>query len=202
MTKRPASHPIIGALALLVLGAVPLIAGESASPAPQAEAAPAPAPPGPYLIGPGDMLKIVVWKEPDLTVDAAVRLDGMITLPLLGDVQAAGRPPSDLARGLAEALDRYVEKPRVTVSVSQATSARVYVVGEVLRPGEFALSGGMTVLRALALAGGFKEFARRDGIVIVRTDRTIVPFNYKRVVEGRDVSQNVLLSAGDTVVVP
>ena len=78
----------------------------------------------------------------------------------------------------------------------------MYVVGEMLRPGEFALTGGMTVLKALALAGGFKEFAKRDGIVIVRGDQTVIPFNYKRVVEGRDVSQNVLLAPGDTIVVP
>ena len=154
-----------------------------------------------YAIGAGDVLKIVVWKEPDLTADATVRLDGMITLPLLGDVHAAGRTPADLAAGLTKALDEYVEKPRVTVSVSEATSARVYVVGEMLRPGEFPLTGGMTVLKALALAGGFKEFARRDGIVVVRGSQ-VIPFNYKHVVDGKDMSQNVLLAPGDTIVVP
>ena len=125
----------------------------------------------------------------------------MITLPLLGDVHAAGRTPADLAAGLTKALDEYVEKPRVTVSVSEATSARVYVVGEMLRPGEFPLTGGMTVLKALALAGGFKEFARRDGIVVVRGSQ-VIPFNYKHVVDGKDMSQNVLLAPGDTIVVP
>jgi polysaccharide biosynthesis/export protein len=159
------------------------------------------APPAAYAIGTGDVLRIVVWKEPDLTADATVRLDGMITLPLLGDVPAAGRTPGDLAVVLARNLDAYLEKPRVTVSVREATSARVYVVGEMLRPGEFPLAGGMTVLKALALAGGFKEFARRDGIVVVRGDQ-VIPFHYKRVVEGRDMSENVLLTAGDTIVVP
>jgi polysaccharide export outer membrane protein len=179
----------------------PALAGEGAAavrPAVQA----ASASPGAYRIGKGDVLRIVVWKEPDLTLDATVRLDGMITLPLLGDVAAAGRTPSDLAGGVSLALERFVETPRVTVGVSQATSARVYVVGEMLRPGEFPLTGGLTVLKALALAGGFKEFARRDGIVIVRGDQTVLPFNYKRVVDGRDVSQNVLLAPGDTIVVP
>ncbi len=178
----------------------PALAEEAAAARPAVQAASAS--PAAYRIGKGDVLRIVVWKEPDLTLDATVRLDGMITLPLLGDVPAAGRTPSDLAAGVAGALERFVETPRVTVGVSQATSARVYVVGEMLRPGEFPLTGGMTVLKALALAGGFKEFARRDGIVIVRGDQTVLPFNYKRVVEGKDVSQNVLLAPGDIIVVP
>jgi polysaccharide export outer membrane protein len=195
----------VKALLAVTLGLVASVGGLARAEERAAAAKPAvrgsPAVPA-YLIGVGDVLRIVVWKEPDLTLDATVRLDGMITLPLVGDVQAAGRVPSELAEGLARALDRFVESPRVTVSVSQATSARVYVVGEMLRPGEFPLSGGMTVLKALALAGGFREFAKRDNIVIVRGDQTVIPFNYKRVVEGRDVSQNVLLAAGDTIVVP
>jgi polysaccharide export outer membrane protein len=131
-----------------------------------------------------------------------VRPDGMITVPLLGDVPAAGRVPSQLASTLVDGLERFVEKPRVTVSVTQAISARVYVVGQVGRPGEFPLSGRLTVLKALALAGGFKEFARSDSIVIVREDQSVIPFNYKRIAEAKDVSQNVLLVAGDTIVVP
>ena len=150
----------------------------------------------------GDVLRINVWKEPDLTLDATVRLDGMITIPLLGDVPAAGRVPSQLAGNLVSELDRFVEKPRVTVSVAQATSARIYVVGQMVRPGEFPLTGRMTVLKALALAGGFKEFARPDSIVVVREDQTVLPFNYKRVTDGKDMSQNVVLAAGDTIVVP
>jgi len=126
----------------------------------------------------------------------------MITVPLLGDVAAAGRTPASLAGILAADLQRLIESPRVTVSVSQATSARVYVIGQMVRPGEFALLGRMTVLKALALAGGFKDFAKSDSIVIVREDQSVIPFNYKRVTDGRDVSQNVLLAAGDTIVVP
>ena len=156
----------------------------------------------PYRIGVGDVLRVNVWKEPELTLDVTVRLDGMITTPLLGDVPAAGRAPRELAEALTAELDRFIERPRVTVTVSQATSARVYVVGQMVRPGEFPLIGRMTVLKALALAGGFKEFARPEGIVIVREDQTVLPFNYKRVTDGKDVSQNVLLAAGDTIVVP
>lgn len=154
-----------------------------------------------YVIGLGDTLRIAVWKEPELTGEVTVRPDGMITMPLLGDVEAAGRSPGQLASGLTAELERLVESPRVTVSVT-STSARIYVVGQMLRPGEFPLSGRMTVLKALALAGGFKDFARPDSIVIVREDQTVIPFNYKRVAEGKDLSQNILLAAGDTIVVP
>jgi polysaccharide export outer membrane protein len=168
---------------------------------------PAPVPAGPppassYVIGLGDVLRVTVWKEPELTGEATVRSDGMITVPLLGDVAAAGRRPGQLATELATALQAFIEVPRVTVTVAQATSARIYVVGQMLRPGEFPLSGRLTVLKALALAGGFKDFARPDQIVIVREDQTVLSFNYKRVIEGKDVSQNILLSAGDTIVVP
>jgi polysaccharide export outer membrane protein len=155
-----------------------------------------------YVIGLGDVLRITVWKEPDLTGDVTVRPDGMITVPLLGDVPAAGRVPGQLAAALVGELQRYVEGPRVTVSVTQATSARIYVVGQMMNPGEFSLSGRLTVLKALALAKGFREFARPEDIVIIREDQTVVPFNYKRVSEGKDVSQNILLAAGDTIVVP
>jgi polysaccharide biosynthesis/export protein len=155
-----------------------------------------------YVIGPADVLRITVWKEPDLTLDVTVRLDGMITIPLLGDVPAAGRVPNQLAATLVAGLQRFVENPRVTVSVNQAASARVYVIGQMVKPGEFPLSGRMTVLQALALAGGFKEFAKPDSIVVVREGHTVIPVNYKRIADGKDVSQNVLLMAGDTIVVP
>ena len=155
-----------------------------------------------YTIGPADVLRIIVWKEPDLTLDVTVRVDGVITFPLLGDVEAAGRAPNQLAQSLAKGLERFVETPRVTVAVSQANSARFYVVGQVTKPGEFPLSSRTTVLQALALAGGFKEFAKSDSIVIVRDDQSVVSVNYKRIAEGKDVSQNVALARGDTIVVP
>ena len=194
------SRPLLFVLGLAATCAGPLRAGESDRPAgPPAATA---APPAGYVIGLGDVLRVTVWKEPELTGDATVRLDGMITLPLVGDVAAAGRVPSRLAAELAAELQRYLEGPRVTVSVTQATSARYYVVGQMVRPGEFPLSGRMTVLKALALAGGFREFAKPEDIVVVREDQTVLPFNYKRVTDGKDMSQNVLLAAGDTIVVP
>jgi polysaccharide biosynthesis/export protein len=184
----------------------PRPAASPAAPAAAPAAAPptfaAPATSPGYVIGRGDVLKINVWKEPDLTLEATVRLDGMITVPLVGDVQAAGRVPSQLATALVAGLARFVENPRVTVGVEKAYSARIYVVGEAVRPGEFPLAGGMTVLKALALAGGFKEFAKREDIIIVREDRSVIQFNYRRVAEGKDVAQNVLLAPGDTIIVP
>jgi len=155
-----------------------------------------------YSIGPADVLQVIVWKEPDLSREATVRFDGMITIPLLGDVQAAGRTPGQLAESLSAGLARYIESPRVTVGVSQANSARFYVVGQVTRSGEFPLAGHTTVLQGLALAGGFREFAKTESIVIVRRDQTVVPVNYKRIADGKDVSQNVELSPGDTIVIP
>jgi polysaccharide export outer membrane protein len=158
-----------------------------------------------YMIGPGDLLQIFVWKEPDLTRDVAVRLDGRITVPLLGDVEAAGRTPQQLGEELAKSLSRFLETPRVTVGVSQATSTRFYVVGLVGKPGDFPLSSRTTVLQGLALAGGFREFAKTENIVIVRQERsgqTVIPVNYKKLEDGKDISQNVLLRPGDTIIVP
>jgi polysaccharide biosynthesis/export protein len=155
-----------------------------------------------YAIGPADILQVIVWKEPDLTRDVTVRFDGMITVPLVGDVRAAGRTPGELADALAKGLARFVEAPRVTVGVSQANSARFYVVGQVTKSGEFPLTRHTTILQGLALAGGFKEFAKTESIVIVRQDQTVLPVNYKRIADGKDVTQNVLLGPGDTIVVP
>jgi len=195
-------RPVVRVLVFVAVlsGLVPPVRAAGPDPGRPTAAASSPAPG--YVIGVADVLKINVWKEPDLTLDVTVRPDGMITVPLLGDVAASGRTPASLAGILAADLQRLIESPRVTVSVSQATSARVYVIGQMVRPGEFALLGRMTVLKALALAGGFKDFAKSDSIVIVREDQSVIPFNYKRVTDGRDVSQNVLLAAGDTIVVP
>lgn len=155
-----------------------------------------------YTVGPADVLQIIVWKEPDLTRDVTVRFDGMITMPLLGDVPAAGRTPAAIAESLTSGLQRFIQTPRVTVGVAQATSARFYVVGQVGRSGDFPLTGRTTVLQALALAGGFRDFAKTDEIVLVRRDQTVVPVNYRRIADGKDTSQNVMLRPGDTLVVP
>ena len=162
-------------------------------------------PPEPsYVIGTDDVLLISVWKEPDLTSTLPVRSDGMISVPLLDDVRAAGLTPMQLAAVLKERLKKYVADPRVTVVVTQTKSHRVYVLGEVLHSGPISLLHNMTVLQALATAG-FNEYANTKRIYVLRTEHgkeQKIPFNYKQVVKGEGTSQNVLLQPGDMIVVP
>lgn len=158
-----------------------------------------------YRIGVGDLLRIAVWKEPELTADVQVRLDGRISVPLLGDILAEGRTLDQLTADIRTRLLRYVEVPQVTVTVREAASARFFVLGEVAASGVFPLTGRTTVIQALALAGGFREFARRDGIVIIRDHpdgQEAIPFNYRDIEAGRDLEQNLSLEPGDTILVP
>ncbi len=158
-----------------------------------------------YTIASGDTLQVFVWKEPELSREMIVRRDGRITVPLLGDVEAGGRTPQDLSRDLAERLSRFIEAPVVSVAVSQASSLRVFVIGHVRTPGAVPLSSRMTLLQALALAGGFLEFAKTEKILVVREGprgSSSIPVNYKKIEGGEDLDQNIVLKPGDTVVVP
>ena len=159
-----------------------------------------------YVIGAGDVLQVFVWKEPELTREAAVRVDGKITVPLIGDLQAAGRTPQQLGNELGRELGRFLEAPQVTVGVSQPNSSRFYVVGNVARAGQFPLGSRLSVLQALAIAGGFGEYAKTDSIVVIRDEngsQTVIPVNYKKLESGREIaSQNVALKPGDVIVVP
>ena len=173
-----------------------------------------------YVIGPGDVLQIFVWKEADFSREVRVRTDGKLTMPLVGDVVAAGATTQALGKELERQLKQYVQTARVTVSLLASSSLRFFVVGEVNKPGEFLLVGRVGVLEALALAGGFKEEAKRDKIVIIRRDPstsnggatapsggrkpgdTVIRVNYKNLASGRDVRGNALLQPGDTIVVP
>jgi polysaccharide export outer membrane protein len=157
-----------------------------------------------YVIGPDDVLHISVWKEAELTNTLPVRPDGKISMPLLSDVQAAGLTPMQLADSLTEKLRKYLSDPRVTVVVTQINSQRIYVTGEVLHTGAMQLLPDMTVLQAVATAG-FTQFANTKGIYILRTSngkQQKFPFNYKQVVKGEDMNQNIVLKPGDTIVVP
>lgn len=157
-----------------------------------------------YEIGPNDVLHIAVWKEPELTASVPVRSDGRISVPLLDDVQAAGLTPMQLSALLAQKLKRYVTTPRVTVVVTQTNSHRVYIVGEVLHSGPIPLLADMTALQALATAG-FTQFANMKRIYILRMDHgnaQKIPFNYKQVIRGEAMWQNIVLKPGDTIVVP
>src|SRR5881409_641347 len=161
-----------------------------------------------YVIGADDTLHIDVWKEPDLTATLPVRPDGMISLPLLNDVQAAGLTPMQLAASITEKLAEYIPTPEVSVIVREVHSFKVSVIGEVKRPGRHELKSRATVLDALAMAEGLGEFASRGRIVILRPDGNAlkrIPFNYNKVVSANGANgelENFLLQPGDIVVVP
>ena len=157
-----------------------------------------------YVIGPDDVLHIAVWKEPDLSATLPVRPDGMISLPLLNDVQASGMTPMQLAGSLTEKLKKYIADPRVTVVVTQINSKRIYLVGEVGHTGAIAMLPNMTVLQALSNAG-LTQFANPKKIYVLRNEngkQEKLPVNYNRLLKGQDMSRNYVLKPGDTIVVP
>jgi polysaccharide export outer membrane protein len=173
--------------------------------APETQAVPVtPGAPADYSIGPDDMLRIAVWKEPDMNATLPVRPDGKISLPLLDDVQAAGLTPLQLKDSITEKLKKYIADPHVTVVVTAMNSQRIFVTGEVTHTGAIPLLPNMTILQALASAG-FTQFANLKGIYLLRMEngrQVKLPFNYKDVVKGRHPEQNITLRPGDTVVVP
>lgn len=157
-----------------------------------------------YVIGADDVLKITVWKEPDLSETLPVRPDGKISMPLLNDIPAAGLTPLQLKDSITEKLKKYISDPRVTVVVTAMNSQRVFVTGEVVHSGPITLLPHMTVLQALSQAG-FTQFANPKAIYLLRTrngKQEKIPFNYKDVVKGNHSEQNILLKPGDTLVVP
>jgi polysaccharide biosynthesis/export protein len=158
-----------------------------------------------YKIGPQDVLRIDVWKENEITRSVPVRPDGKISLPLLNDVQAAGLTAMELANNISEGLKKFITNPQVTVSVTDINSRRVYVTGEVTRPGAYPLLPDMTVLQALTSASGFTQFARTKKIYVLRNEggkQVKYPFNYNEVVKGKMPEENIMLQSGDTIVVP
>jgi len=167
-----------------------------------ATARPAP----PYVIGPDDVLSIVFWKDKDLSAEVTVRPDGKVSLPLLNDIQAQGRTPDELRDALKQAAQAFVEDPNPTVMVKEIKSRRVFITGQVEKPGPYPLTGETTVLQLIAMAGGIREFADGSNITIIRkadNGRTeILPFNYRDVLKRKNLTQNVQLKPGDTVVVP
>jgi polysaccharide export outer membrane protein len=155
-----------------------------------------------YRLGAGDKLRVEVYGQSQLSQSLQIRPDGKITLPLVGDVQANGRTSNELRDSIAVSLKEYVNNPVVTVIVQEAVSAQVYIVGEVTNPGTQVLSGPTTVLQALAQAGGFKEFANKSNVGILRKTTTgtqTIEYDYKKAVKGR--IQPLFLQPGDTVVV-
>jgi len=158
-----------------------------------------------YLIGAGDVLEILVWREPDLSRTVTVRPDGKISLPLVDDVQASQGTLLQLKERLTETLSGFVEQPSVYVMLQENRSKKIYMVGKINSPGEYPLEKNMTVLQAIARAGGFGEWASKDDIIIVRktpTGQVHIKFDYDRVVSGKDVTQNILLNPDDVIIVP
>lgn len=158
-----------------------------------------------YIVQPGDTLGVTVWKEQDLQGEILVRPDGGMTFPLAGEITAAGHTVEDIRKTLQARLSKYIPDPVVTVLVKKTDGSRIFVVGKVLRPGDFPLIRPMDVMQALSLAGGATPYANVNGIKILRRDGTRqeeFPFRYDDVRRGKNLSQNILLHSGDTVIVP
>jgi polysaccharide export outer membrane protein len=211
MTANCRSKSIASLLALLIAAPV---SGQVQQPAPQPQSAPAAAaaarptdpvvPPG-YVIGTDDVLSIMYWKDKDMTSDVQVRPDGRIALPLINEVHAAGLTPEQLRLKVTEESKKYMEDASITVVVRQINSRKAFITGEVNRPGPYPLTSATTVMQLIAMAGGLREYANGKKIVIMRTENgkpRSLPFNYKDIVEGKNLEQNIELKPGDTVVVP
>ncbi len=161
--------------------------------------------PEPYRLQPGDLVFISVWKEADLQAEVLVRPDGGLTFPLAGEQMAAGRTVDELRQSIDEKLRKFIPDPVITVSIRQIGGNRIYVVGKVNRPGEFAFSRRIDVMQSLSLAGGTTPFAAMNEIRILRREngrQISILFKYDEVAKGRQLEQNILLQSGDTVVVP
>jgi len=159
-----------------------------------------------YLIGPDDVLAVNVWKEPEISRTLPVRPDGNISLPLVGDLKASGLTPAELQKIIRNQLVDYLSNPEVTVLVQEAKSHKFNIIGEVEKPGSYVMGGPTTVLDAIAMAGGLREFARMSKIFVLRVNqngsRVRLPFNYKQVIKGSNLNADVQLEPRDTIVVP
>jgi polysaccharide export outer membrane protein len=159
-----------------------------------------------YRIGPGDVIRVSVWKHDEMSQQVTVRPDGAMSMPLIGDIMAEGRTVDEVAADIGKRVTKYfADQPPITVQVTEVRSYKVYVVGEVQRGGEFTPNHQVTVVQGLALAGGFTRLASEDEIVIIRKDvrgERRIPFSFSAVIKGGDLQQNLLLQTGDTVIVP
>jgi polysaccharide export outer membrane protein len=225
MTQLIAAHRIMSVLPLLVLLSIGAFAQSDSASRPPAPAATADKQGGDkqtaeksgqgsraahsdssYLIGANDVLAINVWKEPDISRSVPVRSDGKISLPLVGELQAGGQTPQQLEQEITKRLQSYISEPEVTVIVTDSKSQKVNILGMVSRPGAYLLTSSTTVLDAIAMAGGFKDFAKQKSVYVLRQapdgTQQRLSFNYKEVIKGKNPEQNIRLQAGDTVVVP
>lgn len=191
VSSKLASHPWLR-LAALALVILPL--GAQAQQAPD------------YVLNAGDQLEIAVWKEPDLTKTVIVRPDGKFSFALVGEVAAAGRTVSQIQTEVAGRLQKYIPEPVVTAAVTNLEGNRIYVIGQVTKPGSYPMNPRLNVLQALTVAGGMTPFANLDGIIVLRTGaggkQRVLPFRYGDVSKGRNLEQNAPLEAGDVIIVP
>jgi polysaccharide export outer membrane protein len=159
-----------------------------------------------FVIGDDDVLAINVWKDPDLTKQVTVRTDGKISLPLIGDIQAAGRTPLQLETELTDRLKSFMTEPQVTVIVQEIHSLKFNILGQVIKPGSYQLTAGTTIVDAIAIAGGFKDFAKKKGVYVLRANpsggESHYDFNYQDFIKGKNTKLNIVLKSHDTVVVP
>lgn len=179
-----------------LLSTTPAIAQDMARPDSQSKS---------YLIQPGDLLEISAWREEQLERDVVVQPDGMISFPLVGVLRAAGRTVGDLQVSVAERLSRYMPDPVITVSIKEIRGNRIYILGQVQKPGQFIMNPTIDVMQALALAGGTTPFAELNDIKILRRSgkgQTLIAFRYSDVERGRNLEQNIILQSGDVIIVP
>jgi polysaccharide export outer membrane protein len=208
MKNRTQQQIGLGFVLIILAGSV--WAQVAAPPAPSAEPSLARSATKPhdasFVIGNDDLLAINVWKEPDISRSIPVRSDGRISLPLVGEVQAAGRTPLQLEQDIASRLRNYIAAPEVTVMVQEIRSEKFNILGQVAKPGSYSLEAAATVLDAIAAAGGFRDFANKKGIYILRQNpaggESRIAFNYKNVIKGKNPQQNIKLEPRDTIVVP
>jgi len=192
------------ATAWLVIVGLPLVPAAHADDGAQTHPVPV-AVDASYLVQPGDLLQVTVWKEQELQGEFLVRPDGGLSFPLAGEIEAAGHTVDDIRKTLQARLSKYIPDPVLTVAVKAASGSRIFVVGKVNKPGDFLLYGPIDVMQAISLAGGTTPFADANGIRILRRQgdrQQVFRFRYDDVRKGRDLSQNILLHSGDTVVVP
>ena len=202
---------LIGTLVVLALATSANAQDTPAIPATpgSAESAPAvpsaPRLPADYLIGADDVLSVVYWREKDMSAEVTVRPDGKVALPLLNEIDAAGLTPEAFRDRVIAAARRFVEEPNPTVMVKEIKSRRVFITGQVEKPGPYPLNNSMTVLQLISLAGGLKEFARGKNISVIRNEgdgQIVYRFNYQEALSRKTLDRNISLKPGDTVLVP
>lgn len=160
---------------------------------------------GDYRVGPGDVIEISVWKDDSLTRKVTIPPDGVISFPLIGDFDAGGKTVKDIRNVVTNKLREYVQDAAVSVTLLEINSMKAYVIGKVKKPGEFSVDMDTTVMQMLSMAGGLTPFASEKSIHILRTsgeDTLKIPFNYKEVLKGENLQQNILIQRGDVIVVP